>query len=40
MNQDQDEKLETEVAAFFARAERREGTYDFQEAALRTFDRN
>jgi hypothetical protein len=40
--QERDEKLEAEAAAFFAAApgKRRKGTQDFQEAALRTFDRD
>jgi hypothetical protein len=42
MIQEQDEKLEAEAAAFFAaaRGKRRKGDLDFQEAALRTFDRD
>jgi len=42
MIQERDEKLEAEAAAFFsaARGKRRKGTLDFQEAALRTFDRD
>jgi len=42
MIQERDEKLEAEAAAFFAVAQgkRRKGTLDFQEAALRTFDRD
>lgn len=42
MLQERDEKLETEAAAFFvaARGKRRKGTSDFQQAALRTFDRD
>jgi hypothetical protein len=40
--QERDEKLEAEAAAFFAsaRGRRRKGTSDFQEAALRMFDRD
>jgi len=42
MIQERDEKLEAEASAFFsaARGKRRKGTLDFQEAALRTFDRD
>jgi hypothetical protein len=42
MIQERDERLEAEAAAFFAAAQgkRRKGTQDFQEAALRTFDRD
>jgi hypothetical protein len=42
MIQERDEKLDAEAAAFFAAAprKRRKGTQDFQEAALRTFDRD
>jgi hypothetical protein len=42
MLQERDEKLEAEAAAFFAAAQgkRRKGTLDFQEAALRTFNRD
>jgi hypothetical protein len=42
MLQERDEKLETEAAAFFAAAQgkRRKSTLDFQEAALRTFNRD
>jgi hypothetical protein len=42
MNQERDEKLTAEAAAFFSAAKRknRKGTLDFQEAALRTFDRD
>jgi hypothetical protein len=42
MNQGQNEELESEAAAFFAlaQAECRNGTLDFQEAALHTFDRD
>jgi hypothetical protein len=42
MIQERDEKLEAEAAAFFAVAQgkRRKGTSDFQEASLRTFDRD
>ncbi|MFZ0771626.1 MAG: hypothetical protein ACLP56_12485 [Candidatus Sulfotelmatobacter sp.] len=40
--QERDEKLEAEAAAFFATAQgkRRKAALDFQEAALRTFDRD
>jgi hypothetical protein len=40
--QERDEKLEAEAKAFFAAAQgkRRRGSLDFQEAALRTFDRD
>jgi hypothetical protein len=42
MLQERQEKLETEAAAFFAaaRGKHRKGTLDFQEAALRTFNRD
>jgi hypothetical protein len=42
MIEEQDGQLETEAAGFFAAAqpENRTGTLDFQEAALRTFDRD
>jgi hypothetical protein len=42
MIEEQDEQLEAEAAAFFAagRTAFRNGTRDFQEAALRTFDRD
>ena len=42
MIQERDERLEAEAAAFFtvARGKRRKGTLDFQEASLRTFDRD
>jgi hypothetical protein len=42
MLQERDEKLEAEAAAFFAASQgkRRKGTLDFQEAALRTFNRD
>ena len=42
MLQERNEKLEAEAAAFFeaARGKRRKSTLDFQEAALRTFDRD
>jgi len=42
MIQERDEKLEAEAAAFFAvaRGKHRKGTLAFQEAALRTFDRD
>ena len=41
MIEEQDEQLEAEVAAFFAvdHADCRNGTWDFQEAALCTFER-
>ena len=42
MLQERDEKLEAEAAAFFAvaRGRRRKATLEFQEAALRRFDRD
>jgi hypothetical protein len=42
MNHERNEKLESEAVAFFAvgQPECRTGTLDFQEAALRTFDRD
>jgi hypothetical protein len=42
MIQERAEKLEAEAAAFFAvsQGKRRKGTLDFQEAALRTFERD
>jgi len=42
MLSEREEKLETEAAAFFAAAhgKRRKSTRDFQEAALRTFNRD
>jgi hypothetical protein len=42
MIEEQDEQLEAEAAAFFAARPTgcRYGTRDFQEAALRTFDRD
>ena len=42
MIEEQDKRLETEAAAFFAsaQAEPRTAKLDFQEAALRTFDRD
>jgi hypothetical protein len=42
MLQERDENLEAEAAAFFAVAKgmRRKATLEFQEAALRTFDRD
>lgn len=42
MLQERDEKLEAEAAAFFATAQgkRRKDPSDFQQAALRTFDRD
>jgi hypothetical protein len=42
MLQERDERLETEAAAFFSATQnkRRKGTLDFQQAALRTLDRD
>jgi hypothetical protein len=42
MLQERDEMLEAEAAVFFAaaQAKRRKGTLEFQEAALRTFNRD